>query len=93
MKHFDFLLVFFFLKVTFYNSGFLKESNFWKKRSIIHQVRVAYSYLDLSRCSVCEAPAMVIAVHSQTIQIPQCPEGWSSLWIGYSFVMVRGPGA
>lgn len=31
---------------------------------------------------------MVMAVHSQTIQIPQCPTGWSSLWIGYSFVMV-----
>lgn len=41
-----------------------------------------------SRCAVCEAPAMVMAVHSQTIQIPPCPSGWSSLWIGYSFVMV-----
>ncbi|NXR06789.1 CO4A1 protein, partial [Semnornis frantzii] len=47
----------------------------------------------ISRCSVCEAPAMVIAVHSQTIQIPQCPEGWSSLWIGYSFVMHTSAGA
>lgn len=43
------------------------------------------------RCAVCEAPAMVMAVHSQTIQIPQCPSGWSSLWIGYSFVMVSAP--
>lgn len=41
------------------------------------------------RCVVCEAPAMVIAVHSQTIQIPSCPPGWDSLWIGYSFMMVR----
>lgn len=32
---------------------------------------------------------MVIAVHSQTIAIPACPQGWVSLWIGYSFVMVR----
>ncbi|NWV34983.1 CO4A1 protein, partial [Grantiella picta] len=47
----------------------------------------------ISRCSVCEAPAMVIAVHSQTIQIPPCPEGWSSLWIGYSFVMHTSAGA
>uniref|UniRef100_A0A8C7ECZ5 Collagen type IV alpha 1 chain n=1 Tax=Nothoprocta perdicaria TaxID=30464 RepID=A0A8C7ECZ5_NOTPE len=47
----------------------------------------------ISRCAVCEAPAMVIAVHSQTIQIPQCPEGWSSLWIGYSFVMHTSAGA
>ena len=44
--------------------------------------------LRCARCAVCEAPAMVMAVHSQTIQIPQCPSGWSSLWIGYSFVMV-----
>lgn len=36
---------------------------------------------------------MVMAVHSQTIQIPQCPQGWSSLWIGYSFVMVSFRGA
>lgn len=41
-----------------------------------------------NRCSVCEAPAMIMAVHSQTIQIPSCPDGWISLWIGYSFVMV-----
>lgn len=38
---------------------------------------------------MCEAPAMVIAIHSQTIMIPPCPHGWDSLWIGYSFVMVR----
>ncbi|MEQ2170823.1 hypothetical protein GOODEAATRI_004220 [Goodea atripinnis] len=43
----------------------------------------------ISRCAVCEAPAMVIAVHSQTIRIPPCPQGWDSLWIGYSFVMVN----
>lgn len=91
MKHFGFPLV---LKVTaFCNSRFLKESNFWKKKSGINpQVHVSHSCLDLSRCSVCEAPAMVIAVHSQTIQIPPCPEGWSSLWIGYSFVMVSALG-
>uniref|UniRef100_H9GJ24 Collagen IV NC1 domain-containing protein n=2 Tax=Anolis carolinensis TaxID=28377 RepID=H9GJ24_ANOCA len=47
----------------------------------------------ISRCSVCEAPAMVIAVHSQTIQIPQCPPGWNSLWIGYSFMMHTSAGA
>lgn len=42
----------------------------------------------VSRCAVCEAPAMVIAVHSQTIQIPTCPSSWEALWIGYSFMMV-----
>ena len=32
---------------------------------------------------------MVIAVHSQTTAVPACPEGWMSLWKGFSFVMVR----
>lgn len=40
------------------------------------------------RCVVCEVPANVIAVHSQSISIPECPAGWTGLWIGYSFVMV-----
>ena len=31
----------------------------------------------------------VVAVHSQTMRIPDCPIGWSGLWIGYSFMMVR----
>ena len=47
----------------------------------------------ISRCAVCEAPANVMAVHSQSIQIPNCPSGWSSLWIGYSFAMHTGAGA
>jgi integrin beta 8 len=42
----------------------------------------------ISRCIVCDVPANVIAVHSQTLQIPPCPRGWNSMWIGYSFVMV-----
>lgn len=44
----------------------------------------------ISRCSVCEAPAVAIAVHSQDVSIPHCPVGWRSLWIGYSFLMVCG---
>jgi collagen type IV alpha len=42
----------------------------------------------ISRCVVCEVPSNVIAVHSQSLQIPECPSGWESLWIGYTFVMV-----
>ena len=41
------------------------------------------------RCVVCEAPANVIAVHSQSLNIPECPAGWDGLWIGFSFAMVR----
>lgn len=40
------------------------------------------------RCVVCEAPANVIAVHSQSLRVPDCPAGWDGIWIGYSFVMV-----
>ncbi|KAI5104395.1 collagen alpha-5(IV) chain isoform X2, partial [Silurus meridionalis] len=47
----------------------------------------------ISRCAVCEAPAMVIAVHSQTIQLPSCPRNWDPLWIGYSFMMHTSAGA
>ncbi|KAJ8405820.1 hypothetical protein AAFF_G00312570 [Aldrovandia affinis] len=47
----------------------------------------------IGRCAVCEAPAMVIAVHSQTIQLPSCPRNWEPLWIGYSFMMHTSAGA
>jgi len=47
----------------------------------------------ISRCSVCEAPAHVIAVHSQSQNYPSCPTGWSSLWSGYSFLMYNSAGA
>lgn len=46
----------------------------------------------ISRCVVCEAPSEIVAVHSQTMRIPDCPVGWSGLWIGYSFMMASGAG-
>lgn len=47
----------------------------------------------ISRCVVCEAPANAIAVHSQSLVIPTCPQGWNVLWIGYSFAMHTAAGA
>lgn len=47
----------------------------------------------ISRCVVCDVPANTIAVHSQTTDIPNCPRGWKSLWIGYSFAMHTAAGA
>uniref|UniRef100_A0A3B3RL44 Collagen IV NC1 domain-containing protein n=1 Tax=Paramormyrops kingsleyae TaxID=1676925 RepID=A0A3B3RL44_9TELE len=47
----------------------------------------------ISRCSVCEAPSQAVAVHSQDHSIPPCPQGWRSLWIGYSFLMHTAAGA
>lgn len=29
-----------------------------------------------------------MAIHSQDMNIPECPNGWRGLWIGYSFAMV-----
>jgi len=43
----------------------------------------------VSRCCVCAAPANVIAVHSQTSDVPVCPSGWKGLWTGYSFMMAQ----
>lgn len=42
----------------------------------------------ISRCVVCEAPSSPVALHSQTSNQPDCPPSWTSLWTGYSFLMV-----
>ncbi|CAG2060138.1 unnamed protein product, partial [Timema podura] len=47
----------------------------------------------ISRCTVCEAPTRVITVHSQTIELPECPSDWEALWEGYSFLMYTDAGA
>lgn len=46
----------------------------------------------ISRCSVCETPGPVMAVHSQDQSLPSCPAGWQGLWDGYSFIMHTGAG-
>lgn len=43
----------------------------------------------ISRCVVCQAPDINMAVHSQDVSLPDCPTGYESLWSGYSFMMVR----
>jgi len=47
----------------------------------------------ISRCVVCEAPSNVLAVHSQSDAVPGCPDGWSNLWNGWSFLMYNSAGA
>jgi collagen type IV alpha len=50
----------------------------------------------ISRCVVCEYDAPLMAFHSQSIEVPNCPAGWDAdmpLWIGYSFIMHTGAGA
>ena len=34
----------------------------------------------------------MLAVHSQDMNVPECPRNWEGLWIGYSFAMVSGCG-
>ena len=41
-----------------------------------------------NRCAVCETQSNVLAVHSQDMNIPNCPNGWKGIWMGYSFAMV-----
>ena len=43
----------------------------------------------ISRCVVCEMTSPAVAIHSQDTSTPQCPPKWRSLWMGYSFLMVR----
>jgi len=47
----------------------------------------------ISRCAVCESPAQIMAVHSQSMNVPDCPPNWKGVWNGYSFAMHTGAGA
>jgi len=37
---------------------------------------------------VCETKTRVIALHSQSMSIPDCPGGWEEMWNGFSYFMV-----
>ena len=54
------------------------------KESIIYTRDISLSF----RCAVCETQSNVMAIHSQDMNIPNCPNGWKGLWMGYSFAMV-----
>ena len=54
------------------------------KESIIYTGDISLSF----RCAVCETQSNVMAIHSQDMNIPNCPNGWKGLWMGYSFAMV-----
>lgn len=41
----------------------------------------------ISRCVVCETTTRTIALHSQSMSIPDCPNGWEEMWTGYSYLM------
>jgi len=42
----------------------------------------------ISRCSVCQLTSSVLTLHSMNSDLPSCPQGWSILWNGYSFISV-----
>ena len=52
------------------------------------EIRIVASNMHHFRCGVCESPTRTIAMHSQSMDIPNCPDNWIELWNGYSFVMV-----
>ena len=39
----------------------------------------------VSRCSVCEVEGSVLTRHSLTTVLPECPDGWESMWTGFSY--------
>jgi integrin beta 8 len=39
-----------------------------------------------ARCSVCEVERSLLTLHSGSTQLPQCPQGWESLWRGFTRV-------
>lgn len=41
----------------------------------------------ISRCAVCDSSTKLIALHSQSMDIPDCPQGWEEAWVGYSYYM------
>jgi len=46
----------------------------------------------ISKCSVCEAPSLVFATHSQTGDVPECPANYKSMWMGFSFLQHTSEG-
>ena len=55
-------------------------------RLVISSKEISQAFV--CRCVVCEVQTNVIAVHSQDMNIPDCPQDWEALWLGYSFAMV-----
>merc|ERR1712071_77746 len=47
----------------------------------------------VSRCSVCGGSSKILARHSFTSDVPECPEGFHEIWEGYSYLMVTSSGA
>jgi integrin beta 8 len=56
-------------------------------------VDMAQSERYISRCVVCEAPSKLYAFHSQDLTFPKCPDGWTSMWPGNSFLLSTGYGS
>lgn len=47
----------------------------------------------VSRCSVCGGSSKILARHSFTSDVPECPEGFHEIWEGFSYLMVTSSGA
>lgn len=77
--------------------GFLRSSrnvySRWKaavldNKSAVHgdsALEEAAAQKMVSRCSVCEVEGSVLTRHSMTTVLPECPEGWESMWVGFSY--------
>ena len=72
----------------FLPSGFKDRGKFsWLlSKQDVNEDKVQYGVADVSRCSVCEVTGSILTLHSQTTSVPECPETWSSVWAGYSYI-------
>lgn len=71
--------------------SFRSEKTYWLSTAadeINEEIPMDQNEKYISRCSVCEINSAVLAVHSQSSTVPDCPTTWNSLWVGYSFLMV-----
>ena len=74
-------------------SEFVGDSNYWLASyspnvDLEVEVQAKDSHNFVSRCSVCDFRTTVLTVHSRSIDEPDCPPQWKSLWSGYSYLSV-----
>jgi len=77
------------------NYGIRNGKSYWLTTSAsIPTMAIEASNVEryVSKCAACEAPATVFATHSQTNQVPKCPVGYKTLWMGYSFLQHTSEG-
>ena len=74
--------------ISRYHKNDIHDLRFCCKTYLGNQSCIPETFCYSFRCAVCETQSNVMAIHSQDMNIPNCPNGWKGLWMGYSFAMV-----